>query len=74
MRFNRLVLVPAVLAPLFLAACADDPDPVVVNTPPAASAPATVVTPPPTVVTPSPTYVTPAPGTSSTTTTVIQPR
>ena len=65
MRFNRLMLIPAALAPLFLAACADDPDPVIVNPPPAASAPATVVTPPPAVVTPSPSYV--APGTSSTT-------
>jgi hypothetical protein len=74
MRFNRLVLIPAALAPLFLAACADDPDPVIVNPPPAAAAPATVVTPPATVVTPSPTYVAPAPGTSSTTTTVIERR
>lgn len=65
MRVNRLLLVPAALAPFLLAACADDPDPVIVNTPPAASAPATVVTPPATVVTPAPSYVTP--GGSSTT-------
>jgi hypothetical protein len=63
------MLVPAALAPLFLAACADDPNPVIVNTPPAAAAtPSTVVTPPATVVTPSPSYVTP--GTSSTTTVI----
>ena len=65
MRFNRLMLIPAALAPFLLAACADDADPVIVNTPPTASAPATVVSPPPTVVTPAPSYVTP--GTSSTT-------